>query len=290
MGRLFVVGDIHGQYEKLVGLLKRNSFVNGALNWTGADATLCFTGDFFDRGPDGVSCVDLIMRLQQQASLVGGQVIALLGNHEVLFLAANRFEDHISVSKDLTFLECWAHNGGKATDLARLTDAHIAWLSALPAMARIGDYLLVHSDTTRYSEFGESIQDVNHRVASVLRSDCDFAWWQLLEVLSARSTFVNVRNATVNPVVAFLEQFGGTTLVHGHSPIPVVTHQKAQQVKQPFVYADGLCINVDGGMFMGGNGFIHELSVAPQAKQLEVKYYIEIPTIYMLQIPTFVSR
>ena len=75
MNRLFVIGDVHGQYEKLIGLLKKSSLVNQALTWIGGDATLCFLGDFFDRGPDGVSCIDLIMRLQRQAESAGGRVI-----------------------------------------------------------------------------------------------------------------------------------------------------------------------------------------------------------------------
>ncbi len=289
MSRLFVVGDVHGQYEKLIGLLKKNSLVDAALNWIGDDATLCFLGDFFDRGPDGVGCIDLIMRLQCQAASAGGQVIALLGNHEVLLLAAKRFQKHVSTSMDLSFWECWLQNGGKLSDLTRLTDAHVAWLSDLPAMQKIGDYLLIHSDTTRYTEFGSTIEDVNYRVASVLHSDCDFAWLQLLEAMCARSAFLNLKSTSENPAIEFLEQFDCTKIVHGHSPIPNVTQQNIRHIKQPFVYADGLCINIDGGMFMGGRGFICELPVL-KSKQIEERYYIEIPAYYSLQFPVFVAR
>ena len=88
-----------------------------ALTWIGWSATLCFMGDFFDRGSDGVGCIDLIMRLQREAESAGGRVVALLGNHEVLLLAAKRFQDHGSTSMGGTFWEAWLQNGGKLTDL-----------------------------------------------------------------------------------------------------------------------------------------------------------------------------
>ncbi len=29
--------------------------------------------------------------------------------------------------------------------------------------------------------------------------------------------------------------------------------------KAPFIYANGLCVNVDGGMYLGGPGFVYRL-------------------------------
>ena len=156
-------------------------------------------------------------------------------------------------------------------------------------MQKIGEYLLMHSDTTRYGEFGGTIEDVNYRVDSVLHSDCDFAWMQLLEAMCARSAFLNVNSNLKIQQVAFLEQFGGKKIVHGHSPIPNVTHQNIRDVKQPFVYANGLCINVDGAMFMGGRGFIWELPALTKRGKVEEQYYMEIPAFYSLQFPIFLS-
>ena len=63
-------------------LLRSTNLVTDELRWGGDNATLCFVGDFVDRGPDGIGCIELVMRLQREAADAGGQVIALLGNHE----------------------------------------------------------------------------------------------------------------------------------------------------------------------------------------------------------------
>jgi len=157
---VYIVGDIHGQYEQLVGLLRGVGLVDERLDWAGGAALVWFIGDFFDRGPCGVESVDLVMRLQIQAEQVGGCVRALLGNHEPLILSARRFGEQRTAWGG-TFLWDWRRNGGSDEELERLTPAHVAWLSDLPAMARVGDHLLVHADSTIYSSYGATIAEVN---------------------------------------------------------------------------------------------------------------------------------
>ncbi len=87
----YVIGDIHGQLRKLVNLLQEAGIVNNSHSWVAGNATLLFMGDFIDRGPDGIPVIDLVMRLQSEAASTGGRVESLLGNHEMLILAAYRF-------------------------------------------------------------------------------------------------------------------------------------------------------------------------------------------------------
>lgn len=134
-----VVGDVHGQFEQLVGLLLNVGLMGTGLEWAGGSAVLWFMGDLLDRGPDGIAVIDLVMRLQGEAIMAGGQVGAVLGNHEVMILAAQRFGGQ--------FMSEWEWNGGSIADLARLTPQHITWMATLPAMVRIGERLLVHADS-----------------------------------------------------------------------------------------------------------------------------------------------
>jgi hypothetical protein len=53
-------------------------------NWTGGKTHLVQTGDIVDRGPDSRAVMDLLIRLQKQASDAGGAVHCLLGNHEAM--------------------------------------------------------------------------------------------------------------------------------------------------------------------------------------------------------------
>ena len=151
-------------------------------DWSGDDATLWVLGDYVDRGPDGVGVIDVVMRLQQQAPQAGGRVGALMGNHEVLALGMHRFADAIVRDADgheHAFTTSWALNGGRPSDQARLTPEHLAWLAALPAVARDGDWLLTHSDTTEYLDWGSSVAEVNARVAGVTAAGDLEAWWDL---------------------------------------------------------------------------------------------------------------
>lgn len=80
--RIVAIGDIHGEYDGFVSILQRAGLVDDDVNWVGGQATLVQTGDIFDRGLEVFKVLDLLMRLEQEAAAVGGQVIVLLGNHD----------------------------------------------------------------------------------------------------------------------------------------------------------------------------------------------------------------
>ena len=259
MHSVYVIGDIHGQYEKLIGLLRGADLVGDDLAWSGGDASLWFIGDFFDRGPDGIGAVEHAMRLQRQAAAVGGEVQALLGNHEPLLLAAHHFGRRATTGPGGTFMADWERNSGMAADLQRLTPAHIAWLTRLPAMAHVGNRLFAHADARFYMRYGHSVAEVNQAFESLLNSDDATAWDALLDAFSERRAFVDSRADGITRARAFLHFFGGRQLVHGHTPISNVTEQRPEEVRGPLEYAGGLCVNVDGGMYLGGPGFVYQL-------------------------------
>lgn len=87
--QVIVVGDIHGQYDAFVLLLRHAGLVDGALNWTGGRNRLVQMGDIFDRGPKPRQVDDLLDKLQRQANAAQGEVIRLVGNHELEILMSN---------------------------------------------------------------------------------------------------------------------------------------------------------------------------------------------------------
>lgn len=52
--------------------------------WIGGKAILVQMGDILDRGPDESDCLQRLLSLQAQARAAGGDVIMLLGNHEIM--------------------------------------------------------------------------------------------------------------------------------------------------------------------------------------------------------------
>ena len=84
--RIVAVGDIHGAYDELVSVLQVADIIDDGLKWSGGDSILVQTGDFMDGGAKMRQVMDLLMRLQEEAPGVGGEVVVLLGNHEVMNL------------------------------------------------------------------------------------------------------------------------------------------------------------------------------------------------------------
>jgi len=84
--RVVAIGDIHGDFDALNGILKNAGIIDTSGRWTASDATLVQVGDFTDRGPRVRAVMDLLMDLERQASAAGGRVVVLLGNHEVMNL------------------------------------------------------------------------------------------------------------------------------------------------------------------------------------------------------------
>jgi hypothetical protein len=255
---MFVIGDIHGQLKKLQHLLQQAGFIDKHLKWVAGSSSLWFMGDFVDRGPDGVAVIDLIMRLQSEAAQAGGQVASVLGNHEMLLLAAYRFGRR-STGLGSNFIARWKQNGGNRKDLASLTSQHLDWLASLPAMVRFGDYLLLHADAPFYIKYGHSVTEVNATIDKLLHRSDALAWEELLEEFARRGAFYHAL-AGAELAQRFLNVFGGQQLIHGHTPISAIQGGHPRHITAPLIYADGLCVNVDGGMYLGGPGFVYQLS------------------------------
>lgn len=84
-GRLVAIGDIHGDVQAFRKILQVAGLYDESKGgWTGGDATLVQIGDVLDRGDDELACLELIRRLKTEASLSGGRVVTMLGNHEVM--------------------------------------------------------------------------------------------------------------------------------------------------------------------------------------------------------------
>ncbi len=264
----YVVGDVHGLPGKLIPLLAGAGLVDpdrlrgGGPLWRGGRAALWFLGDLVDRGPSGIAVITLVRRLQGEAAAVGGQVEALLGNHDLLLVAAAVFGDSSPDGRE-SFRAAWQRNGGVGSDVVGLTPDLAAWLTTRPAMAHAGDSLLVHADALFYAEYGDSVPAANTGIGAVLAGRDPAAWDRLLDQFSQRRAFDASREGGTARAAAFLARFGGRRIVHGHTPISTVTGQSPATVRAPLVYADGLCVNCDGGMYRGGPGFVYRLPDAP---------------------------
>jgi len=82
--RVVAFADVHGAYTDLLGLLRESGIVDGQDHWAAGSTHLVSLGDLLDRGADSRKVMDLLQRLQGEASAAGGRVHVVLGNHEAM--------------------------------------------------------------------------------------------------------------------------------------------------------------------------------------------------------------
>jgi hypothetical protein len=253
--RIAIVGDVHGMDRRLVSLLREAQLIDGGGSWIGGRDELWCLGDLVDRGTGGSKVIQLLRRLGVEAEAAGGRVDSVLGNHEVLMLAARTMPDDASSGPFATFREDWIANGGIAEDLDRVTDEDAAWLAGLPAVTRVADALLVHADAGLYLSLGRTLGEANERMAGLMAEPDPVTWDGVLGVMTERFSLRD------DPSLAgrMLARFGGARVLHGHTPIARFTGADPASVRAPHVYADGRAMALDPGLPIGGPGFVHIL-------------------------------
>ena len=89
--KIVAVGDIHGDYDNFVTILKATGIIDEALHWKAGKTHFVQIGDIMDRGNDAKKVFDLIMRLEKEAEQTGGKVHMLIGNHEEMNITGVAF-------------------------------------------------------------------------------------------------------------------------------------------------------------------------------------------------------
>lgn len=136
--RRFVVGDVHGCLDELERLLDHLAPRTGD--------TICFLGDYVDRGPDPRGVIDRLLRLRRE----GPDCIYLKGNHEDMFLAfmgeSGRHGDAFLWNGGDATLESYGCADLSGSEVARrLPPEHREFLQGLRTHAYLDAFLCVHA-------------------------------------------------------------------------------------------------------------------------------------------------
>jgi len=82
--RIVAVGDIHGDYDQFIKILKHAKLIDKNKNWIGKNSILVQIGDLVDRGDNSKKILDLLIKLKKQSKQSGhGKIYSVLGNHEL---------------------------------------------------------------------------------------------------------------------------------------------------------------------------------------------------------------
>jgi hypothetical protein len=191
--RVVAVGDVHGAYDRFVEILRAASLVDDKLRWSGGRTHLVQIGDVVDRGPDSLKALDLIERLQKEASRAGGAVHFLLGNHEVMrmlgdlrYTTPGEYQAFVT-SKSQDILTAYLERAKAANEPVAtppplgFIEMRVAfgqngrygkWLRSLDAVVNINGVVFVHGGISP-AVAGMSCDVINQTVRASLTSDLD---------------------------------------------------------------------------------------------------------------------
>ena len=77
-----IIGDVHGEYDLLVGLLTKLGYRETMGTWRQYNHTAIFLGDLIDKGPQQIATVNLVRNMVE-----AGTAKCILGNHELNAIA-----------------------------------------------------------------------------------------------------------------------------------------------------------------------------------------------------------
>lgn len=148
--------DVHGVRSGLVAALRAAGLIDARERWVAPPRTaLVGCGDYVDRGGDIAGTLDLLRRLEREASAAGGVAHLARGNHEAMALMSRAGEPgwHAAWLEygGVPTLEAFGCRGACLDDAARAMATIEAaepglldWLAVRPHAVRWRDVLFVH--------------------------------------------------------------------------------------------------------------------------------------------------
>ncbi len=141
-----IIGDIHGQYQKLSNLLLHMGYRQQGGVFSHKTRKVIFLGDFIDRGPQQSAVLKLVMGMVRE-----GHALAVMGNHEFNALAFfTEDPDHPgtwlrprtnkNIAQHLAFLNEFV-GGAHCAELPGV----LAFFRSLPLWLDLGDIRIIHA-------------------------------------------------------------------------------------------------------------------------------------------------
>lgn len=140
---LFVIADIHGEYDRMIRVLRNAGVIDQELRWSAGRSHLAVLGDMMSRSRDVLPVLWFFYRLEAEAEQAGGRVHITLGNHEIMVML-----------DDLRYVapkERWIADT-HGTGYSRMFDPRGSllgrWLVSKPPVIRIDSVLLAHGSVS----------------------------------------------------------------------------------------------------------------------------------------------
>jgi hypothetical protein len=230
---LFVVSDVHGEFDTLVAVLRNAGVIDERNRWRAGRSHLAVVGDMVDRGPDATRVLWFLYGLEPQAASAGGRLDVVLGNHEVMVMLADMRYVH---PKEQAIAAAHGVRYDRMFDSRRSILGR--WLASKPALIRVDDALLAHGGvSTDY--LGYSLEEYDDTLAAFVGEELFDRWVDSTYALPVDSAAFErradfffgersvlwyrgyVESDTLAPQLdSVLAHFGSRRHVVGHTPGP----------------------------------------------------------------------
>jgi len=266
---VYALGDIHGDYKRLVTLLVAGHLMTAAPSapdqaaWSGGHAILIVTGDMIDKWDHALDVIALMRALTASAASQGGRVVISAGNHEAEFLndpkssKTQDFQDELKAAKI------------KPLDVAGGIDSEGIgkFLLCLPFATRVNDWFFSHAGSTKGRTLTQLIAD--------LQTGFDASGYKAGVLLDGDSGLLEARMKppwwekpgdkpmdSVARLFGYADALGVKHIVFGHQPGGYTFNDGSTREKGTmFQNFHGLVMLIDVGMSRGvdktGKGYSH---------------------------------
>ncbi|WP_411994569.1 fibronectin type III domain-containing protein [Agarivorans sp. DSG3-1] len=175
---VFAIGDLHGDFNAMVTILRAAGLINSSNNWIGGSRTFIQVGDQLDRGNGEKQILDLFEKLIAQAEQAGGQVLVLNGNHETMNVELDfryvtsggfsQFSDHYhSGISDSAVTRLPSEQRGRAVAF-KPGGPYANILSTHNATVMVGQTVFIHGGITpAYARYG--LERVNDEISQWMK-------------------------------------------------------------------------------------------------------------------------
>lgn len=236
---IFVMGDIHGEFDTLIGVLANAGVIDASHRWAAGRAHLAVAGDMLDRGADATRVLWFLYALEGQAEAAGGRVDVVLGNHEIMVML-----------NDLRYVS------PKESAIARLYGVRYdrlfdpresvlgRWLASKPSLIRIDDVLIAHGGASA-DWLPYSLQAYDDTLAKFVGEDLFRAWADTtVQVRMDSATYARRENFFWGPNSVFwfrgyaqtdtLTEMLTSVLRHFDSSIHVIGHTPGTAIRERY--------------------------------------------------------
>jgi len=252
---LYVVGDVHGEYEHLRDLLVNAGLADReGMHWAGGTKHVVFVGDLFDRGPDVTPVLWLLYRLEHEARAAGGGSHVVLGNHETMV-----FTGDLRYTQPRELLVARLHGLSYPEMYDTRKTILGKWLAKRPSVMKVDGVLLAHGGVPPEVE-ARSVSELNDSLRTFMSEELFYRWADTTMAFTSDSALAAAAAGQYDTIIvmdstalarrmsmvfdensvfwyrgyvqsdtleaaldAALARFGTRVHVVGHTPVPTIT-------------------------------------------------------------------